>query len=511
MAEINLFVGKGRSGEPLVITDECVSSMETQQPDYYHKVESCSVKSGVWLLYNGDNFSHGATIVPPGDYDDLKEIPGNHMHSSNSLASLRPLPTASAATLVLFQDTNYCGESLVLDSSCPDLSQVSGFDDTCGQGAVNFSDKASSAIVVAGKWTLSDGHSNTQTLFHKDTSNVGNGPSAVTGVYPGLDHNDNAKSAVITEAHLADANSWMTGLNDNLKLSALTIPGTHDSGAVGYYLGSNTDLISQCQNMRAAKQLNVGIRFLDMRLRLEDGVLNVYHGPRFQGTTFAEWCAEIALFLFVNPKECVIMSIDYSGDNIPAGFLSAVQAALTAKYTSMNLPLNCYTANQIPTLGDVRGKVVLLRRFSCSDSSYGWACSQGWTHTDQPFTIQLNGTDSIVGQDNYDLAAMKDPAMAHKWSLIQKQLQDAQGDSNMNALYVNFVSGAGDKHSLGLPWPVDVALDNHNGAHAGMNYQLMNALAGMSGRLGLIVMDFPDKPAGLIASLIQKNTYQAGK
>ena len=68
-------------------------------------------------FYQDTNFAQGnAYVVKPGDHPSLG---GN-----NSVSSLRPLPIASEGddgVITFFEDTNYCGNMVVLTSSCPSL------------------------------------------------------------------------------------------------------------------------------------------------------------------------------------------------------------------------------------------------------------------------------------------------------------------------------------------------------------------------------------------------------
>ena len=65
---------------------------------------------------------------------------------------------------------------------------------------------------------------------------------------------------------ISDGNNWMGLLNGNLSLASLSIPGTHDSGA-SYEYWSGT---AKCQDISIASQLDIGIRFLDIRCRHEN-------------------------------------------------------------------------------------------------------------------------------------------------------------------------------------------------------------------------------------------------
>ena len=483
VATIRLFKGAGcQTTDPLTLSGACVSSMKDLQ---HGEIGSCIVDAGTWLLYKGDNFSHGALILGPGTYDDLSD--------GKSLCSLRPLPPASDATLVLFQDTNFCGQSIVLSRDCEDLSSARSRIDLCKEAATSFG--VSSAIVVSGKWSLftaANAGGDSQTVFHRDTSNY------PPGTYPTLQHNDSTRSAYVSREDLTDGWAWMTTIPDATSLALLTIPGTHDSGAIRGNLPI-VDQISQCQSMNAMQQLITGIRFFDLRLNRD---LEVQHGSgilsRDEGTSLGDWCENLAYFLSQNTKECVILSIDCEGD-VPPDFVSSITSTFTAKN------LLYFSDSTIPTLQEVRGKAVILRRFAY-DGDFGWDCSTGWSHGDS-FTLKLSSSDVIRGQDNYDLAAMAYPPMDTKWGLITAMIDEASGNTDGHTLYINFLSGAGDGGSAGLPWPVTVALGKMSPSE-GMNHRLLDLLTGPNppaGPLGILVMDFPDKPAKLLHAIIALN------
>ncbi len=90
--------------------------------------------------------------------------------------------------------------------------------------------------------------------------------------------------------------AWMARLPDDAPLSALTVPGTHDTCA-----RSNIPFV-RTQYLSVAQQLALGIRCLDLRLRRHaDGQLHCYHGgipidfPH--GLSFADVMAEVSAFL----------------------------------------------------------------------------------------------------------------------------------------------------------------------------------------------------------------------
>src|SRR5574344_1951730 len=96
----------------------------------------------------------------------------------------------------------------------------------------------------------------------------------------------------------------MGKVGDNVALSALSIPGSHDSGA--FY--SVADVAGKCQDASIAEQLSYGIRFFDVRLRNDSNSLTVYHGFINEGLSFDNLLSSMYSFLKVHPKECLLLS-----------------------------------------------------------------------------------------------------------------------------------------------------------------------------------------------------------
>ena len=80
------------------------------------------------------------------------------------------------------------------------------------------------------------------------------------------------------------ADPWMSKVSDSTKIKDLSIPGTHDSGA----MHSLFDVAGKCQDVSIIKQLDMGVRFFDIRLQLVDNELNVVHSFVDQELKF-EW------------------------------------------------------------------------------------------------------------------------------------------------------------------------------------------------------------------------------
>ena len=104
--------------------------------------------------------------------------------------------------------------------------------------------------------------------------------------------------------------AWMSKLDDALTLNELSIPATHDSGATISFMGVS----GQCQKTTIKEQLDMGVRLLDIRLRLVDNELNVVHGIVDQKLTFASVLDDVTSFIDTNPSEFLIVSIKEDDD-----------------------------------------------------------------------------------------------------------------------------------------------------------------------------------------------------
>lgn len=103
--------------------------------------------------------------------------------------------------------------------------------------------------------------------------------------------------------------AWMSGLDGELYLSQLSIPGTHDSAATRKYAPSCRDVnFCVCQSMTLVEQLDAGIRFFDIRLRHIEDNFAIHHGSVFLNRFFHQVMTDFRSFLGNNKEEVIIMS-----------------------------------------------------------------------------------------------------------------------------------------------------------------------------------------------------------
>ena len=230
-----------------------------------------------------------------------------------------------------------------------------------------------------------------------------------------------AISAVDTAAYSHDAVTgsfnpqWMTTLPDTLKLSQLSLPGTHDSMA---RFGGD---IAQTQSMDLAQQLYSGIRALDIRCWHVNNSFTIAHGIIPQNATFSDVLDIAQQFLAQNPGETVVMRVkeENTGKNNTRTFDETFNAYVS-KYPGLFWTPNGVTN---PSLGEMRGKVVMLQNFTgtLKGISYSGISAQG--------TIQ----DNYTLKTNWDLYG--------KWEQVKSQVMAASSGDN-SKIYINYLSAS---------------------------------------------------------------------
>ncbi len=132
--EVSLYDGSGYEGSSTTVP------WDVPNLGWFNdKCSSAKVRGFPWILYEHADYGGRSWGLTPRDYSNAAAWSG----LDNVLSSHRMVPEAdSEKAVILFQDTNFRGSYVVLNSDEFDLRLQ------------NFSDKASSAIVVSGIWRL---------------------------------------------------------------------------------------------------------------------------------------------------------------------------------------------------------------------------------------------------------------------------------------------------------------------------------------------------------------------
>ncbi|WP_174997824.1 phosphatidylinositol-specific phospholipase C [Burkholderia lata] len=279
---------------------------------------------------------------------------------------------------------------------------------------------------------------------------------------------------------------WMSALDDARLLHTLTLPGSHDTCAY-----TVDDLLVRTQRAPLDAQLAHGVRLLDIRCRHARDAFDIHHGGIALGMTFDDVLATCARFLEAHPRECIVMSVK---DEWPAHACTRSFDATFDAHRARHPRLRWHAGGTLPALGDVRGAIVLLRRFRSSRplgiDLTAWPDNATFTidHPDGAFVIQ----------DEYRVPVAA--SIGWKWRAIDALLTDLPSpDSGRWA--INFCSGTG----MGAN-PSVVA--HGDGRVQGIHARLTERLREQHGPYGAMLLDFCDDDHwALVRALIACNDH----
>ena len=278
--------------------------------------------------------------------------------------------------------------------------------------------------------------------------------------------------------------NWMAALPDHLKLNEITIPGTHNSGAVYCQMAYFT----KCQSKNILSQLKAGFRYLDIGLAVKGEKLVFMHGSNqckkdsmlFSSPLYLENVLEVCRsFLKDHPTETILFAVKQEhGSESVADFQN-----LLARYINA-APSYWLLTDTFPTLEEARGKLVLLRRFE-DEADLGedsgipliWKNQGDKENTTLHGEAQDNGFYTLYVQDRYVYQKEE------KWAAFQSGLAFAkeQAAAGSGSLSLHFLSTQGPS-SLGHPYRFAKAL----------NEKLLTSV--LPADPGWIVLDFGTAP-----------------
>ena len=268
--------------------------------------------------------------------------------------------------------------------------------------------------------------------------------------------------------------SWMADLPDDMPLSEVILPGTHDSATDNVQLA----FFSKCQALGIRAQLDAGYRYLDIRLGADGGKLKLMHGFTSCTEGGFPWSKPLYLdsvledcyaFLREHPSETIIFAVkkEHGSETV-----EEFQKLLHDKI--IENPLAWVIAESIPTVGQARGRIVLMRRYP--DAILGgaagigliWPDQAGSSNTSLNASATENRTYRLYVQDRYEYA------LENKWTAFTEGL--AACNTDRETVLLSFLSTKGTA-KYGHPYSFARELDKR--------------LMEMDGALnGWIVVDF---------------------
>lgn len=264
---------------------------------------------------------------------------------------------------------------------------------------------------------------------------------------------------------------WMKDVNDSKIINEMSIPGTHDSGA----LHSIFDVAGKCQDIDINTQLNIGVRFFDLRLQLVENDFKIVHSFVNQNLSFSSVMDDISSFIRKYDSEFILISLKKEASDINSS--KEFKDALLEKLKNYEDVLS-YDKVLPNTIKEARGKIYIIDRY---DLSVGINAYSGWLDS-ETFTI-----NNLYVQDNYcinDINVKKEDILSTiKYS-----------NENNDKLVLNFTSCYLD---YGFP-------PTYAGTSALIiNPWLKTQIQNTNDRLGIIVADFIDKE--LAESIYMRN------
>lgn len=220
--------------------------------------------------------------------------------------------------------------------------------------------------------------------------------------------------AYLSDRTIGYSNSnWMGRINDDARLSELSIPGTHNTMSNG----PGGDIVRN-QSLSLSTQLNAGIRYLDIRVRAIDGVFTLHHGPVYLNVNFGNVLNEVTKFLNQYPSETILMRIKQEHDPRPWDEFNRILNSYLENECYKSYFISPSTSN--PSLKEIRGKILILRDFS-----------QG------KVGIPYN---SFSIQDNYHMSTNWD--LYSKWESVKSKL-NYSNTTNGKVSTINYLSASG--------------------------------------------------------------------
>lgn len=285
--------------------------------------------------------------------------------------------------------------------------------------------------------------------------------------------------------------SWMSGLEDTFKVCRISIPGTHDSGTAGVRFPMKH--YAQTQTMNLSEQWDAGIRFFDLRPKLEGGKLKIYHGPANCHLTFDDALLTLKGKLQSNPTELCIVMINMAGGG-QEGFDMAMREIASTIPEEMIAPFR----NDM-VISDLRGRIFFISRsYPTRVTDTHGALTHGWPGNSSFKSSLFSGIGPVSAalwvQDYYTSGDNDaDTYLEKKWYSIKKLMNDYVAYADGDTWCINHASGY---TGTGVRTNIRKCSDF-------INSRLEEYLKEHKEPIGIIPMDFPSQE--LIDAIIECN------
>ena len=277
---------------------------------------------------------------------------------------------------------------------------------------------------------------------------------------------------------------WMQALDDNLFLSRLSIPGSHDA-ATSSCSSSGLTGSAHTQTYTIAQQLEHGVRMFDLRPAWNGKDMIIYHGVVSTGVKFNDALTTLCDFLRAHPQEFLFVIMRHEDDG-ESDSQKAEWANQMGKYLASKKQ---YIIDYSPTLTvkEMRGKLLVMSRNTYEGGPIGGYLNGGGDNS--VYDRTLSGTSGaymyMSTQDMYDVAASGQ--LAKKVMAIKSMLARSIGEKEYR-LYLNHASGYSKKTSI-----FGYTFSSYEGVQEcarTCNKAFIDYMKGKRGPMGFVLMDF---------------------
>ncbi|AUX72691.1 phosphatidylinositol-specific phospholipase C [Erwinia pyrifoliae] len=273
--------------------------------------------------------------------------------------------------------------------------------------------------------------------------------------------------------------NWLNFIDDKHPINQLSIPGTHNSAT--YTIGKNAVISAwvKTQYESVWDQLLDGVRFIDARCRHISNVFTMHHDKFYLDVNFGTILNDCYRFLEKYPSEFIFMSVknEHTEENCSRSFAKTFEE----KYYD---PKRWFVEGRFPKLEEVRGKIVLLKRFDGSTvgKSLYWGDNTTFDTT--------NGSMKIHVQDKYN-----ERNESEKWCAIKSAWDFSESNSRAGWLTINYTSIAADTFTSAKSYARD------------KNPELANYIRKRKNYGGIIASDF--YPIGDLARRVIETNFKS--
>ncbi|OHT10806.1 1-phosphatidylinositol phosphodiesterase [Tritrichomonas foetus] len=281
---------------------------------------------------------------------------------------------------------------------------------------------------------------------------------------------------------------WMELIPDSTPICKIKIPGTHNSGAGPNTAKSISKMINfaaQCHGLDIKEQINQGIRYVDVRLKLDNECLNIYHGMIKYNSSFSKVLQDISNFLRENPSEAIFMRIHREDSDIKARRKNISDEQFMSNlvnYLRQYENIIYTNENPNPTLGEVRGKFMIF----------------DMRHVENPQAYSPYKIYKMVKQSEYKLKSTRQ-GIQNKVSCVKEGMSESIRQDG--ELFVNEVNSVGSVPVMSfIPSPKRMAEI--------MNNEVEKLLMNRIPFQGVLMFDFPEiSNSGRLIEMVYEQNF----